>query len=56
MPRPSETCGMRPNRTGGVGLPGCRTGDVHPAEMSDVSPLGACYGLTPGAADGRGLP
>jgi hypothetical protein len=35
---PGATCGVRPNGTGGVGQPGRKTGDVHPAEMGDVRP------------------
>jgi hypothetical protein len=47
MPRPGATCSVRPNGTGGAGLPGRRTGDVRPAEMGGGSPparwtAGAC--------------
>jgi hypothetical protein len=39
MPRLDATCGVRPNGTGGVGLPGRRIGDVRPTETGGVSPL-----------------
>jgi hypothetical protein len=56
MPRPGATCGVRPNGMDNMGLPGRRTGDVHPAETGVGSPPGSFYGLNPGAVDGWGLP
>jgi hypothetical protein len=55
MPCPGATCGVHPDGTGGAGLPGCRMGDVRPAETGDVSSRRVLR-LDPGAVDGRGLP
>jgi hypothetical protein len=38
IPRPDATGGVSPNRMGGAGLPGYKTGDVRPAEMGGGSP------------------
>jgi hypothetical protein len=51
IPCPGAMSIVCPNRTGGAGLSGRRTGDVRPAEMG-----GAFYGLTPSPADVRGVP